>query len=91
MLSEAVPHQGLQVDHVDGGEAVLLPEGGLRGHILGGGLPHAGGHQLHHGVVGDELEGVLVAGDHHAVPARPPRHLREMVPIRSSASQPSSS
>ena len=64
----AVPHQGLQVDHVDGGEAVLLLEGGLR-HILGGGLPHAGGHQLHHGVVGNELQAVLVAGDHHAVPA----------------------
>ena len=64
----AVPHQGLQVDHVDGGEAVLLPEGRLR-HVTGHGLPHAGGHQLHHGVVGDELQAVLVAGDHHAVPA----------------------
>ena len=65
----SVAHQGLQVDHVDGVEAVLLPEG-LRGHILGGGLAHAGGHQLHLGAVGDQLEAVLVAGDDDAVPPR---------------------
>lgn len=65
-------HEGLQVDHVDGGEAVLLPEGLLR-HILGGGLAHTGGHQLHLGVGGDELETVLIAGDDDAVPAGCPR------------------
>ena len=63
-----VAHEGLQVDHVDGGEAVLLPEGLLR-YILGGGLAHTGGHQLHLGVGGNELEAVLVAGDDDAVPA----------------------
>ena len=65
----SVAHQGLQVDHVDGVEAVLLPEG-LRGHILGGGLAHTGGHQLHLGAVGDQLQAVLVAGDDDAVPPR---------------------
>ena len=39
---------------MDGVEAVLLPEQG-GGHIGGGGLAHAGGHQLHLGAVGDEL------------------------------------
>ena len=63
-----VSHEGLQVDHVDRFKAVLLPES-LRGHILGGGLAHAGGHQLHLGVGGDELKAVLVAGDDDAVPA----------------------
>ena len=65
----AVAHERLEVDHVDGVEAVLLPEG-LRGHILGGGLAHAGGHQLHLGAVGDQLQAVLVAGDDDAVPPR---------------------
>ena len=53
---------------MDGVKAVGLAEG-LGGHVLGGGLPHAGRHQLHLGVVGDELEAVLVAGHHHALPA----------------------
>ena len=60
----SVPHEGLQVDDVDGVEAVLLPEG-VWGHIFRGGLAHAGGDQLDGGVPVDELEGVLVAGDHH--------------------------
>ena len=64
----AVAHQGLQVDHVDGGKAVDLPKR-LRRHVLCGGLPHAGGHQLDLGTVGNELEAVLVAGDDDAVPA----------------------
>ena len=64
-----VPHEGLQVDDVDGVEAVGLPEGILR-HVLGGGLAHAGGHQLYLRLVRDELEAVLVPGDHHARPAR---------------------
>ena len=64
-----VSHEGLQVDHVDGFKAVLRPES-LRGHILGGGLAHAGGHQLHLGAIGDELKGILVSCHHHAVPAR---------------------
>ena len=62
-----VPHQGLEVDHVDGVKAVLVPEG-LRGHVLGGGLAHPGGDQLHFGMVRDELQGVLVSRHHHAVP-----------------------
>ena len=62
-----VTHEGLEVDDVDGVKAVFLPEGVGR-HILGGGAAHAGGHQLHRGVVGDQLEGVLVAGDHDGVP-----------------------
>ena len=65
----AIAHQSLQVDHMDGREAVGLLKC-LRRHVLGGGLAHAGGHQLHLGVVGDELEAVLVAGDDDAVPAR---------------------
>ena len=65
----AIAHQGLQVDHMDGREAVGLLKC-LRRHVLGGGLAHAGGHQLHLGVVGDKLEAVLVAGDDDAVPAR---------------------
>ena len=36
-----VPHEGLEVDHVDGIEAVLFPEG-RRSHVLGSGLAHAG-------------------------------------------------
>ena len=64
----AVAHQGLQVDHVNGVEAVLLPEQG-GGHVGGGGLAHAGGHQLHAGTVGDELQAVPVAGDDDALPA----------------------
>ena len=54
---------------MDGGKAVVGGKG-LRRHILGGGLPHAGGHQLDHGVVRNELEAVLVTGDRHAVPSR---------------------
>ena len=54
---------------MDGVEAVGLPEGRLR-HVLGGGLAHAGGHQLHLRLVRDELKAVLVPGDHHARPAR---------------------
>ena len=64
-----VSHEGLQVDHVDGFKAVLLPEG-LRGHILGGSLAHTGGHQLHLRMVGDKLEGILISRHHYAVPAR---------------------
>ena len=63
-----IPHQGLQVHNMDGIEAVLLPEG-VRGHILGCGAAHAGGHQLDGGGVGDQLEGVLVPGDDHRRPA----------------------
>ena len=65
----AVPHQGLQINHVDGGEAVLLPKGLLR-HVLRRGLAHAGGNQLHFRVFINQLEAVLVSGDHHALPAR---------------------
>ena len=64
-----VPHEGFQVDHMDRRKAVLLPEG-FWGHVFGGGLPHAGRHQLHLGVFRDELEGVLVSRHHHAIPAR---------------------
>ena len=53
---------------MDGVEAIGLPEG-LRGHILLGGLSHAGGDQLHPGGIGDELEGILVAGDDDGLPA----------------------
>ena len=53
---------------MDGVKAVLFPER-VGSHVLGGGAAHAGGHQLDGGVVGDQLEGVLVAGDHDGVPA----------------------
>ena len=53
---------------MDGVKAVFLPESVGR-HVLGGGAAHAGGHQLHRGVVGDQLEGVLVAGDHNGIPS----------------------
>ena len=45
-----IPHQGFQVDNVDGVKAILLPKGG-RGHVTGVGAAHAGGHQLHCGGV----------------------------------------
>ena len=64
----AVAHQGLQVDHVDGIKAVGLPKDRRR-HVGGECLAHAGGHQLDAGLVGDQLEAVLVAGHHHALPA----------------------
>ena len=67
----AVPHQGLEVDHMNGVKAVFLPEGRLR-HVLCGGLAHAGGDQLHPGRFVDKLEAVLVPGDHDALPARRP-------------------
>jgi len=63
-----VAHQGLQVDHVNGVKAVGRPEG-LRSHVLSGGLPHAGRHQLYLGVVGDKLQAILISGHSHAVPA----------------------
>ena len=50
-----IPHQRFQVDHVDGVEAVFGPEL-VRGHVPGGGLAHAGGHQLDGGVFVDELQ-----------------------------------
>ena len=62
-----VPHEGLQVDDVDGVKAVLLPEH-LGGHVPGGGASHTGGHQLDGGSVGDQLEGVLVSRDDHRLP-----------------------
>ena len=52
---------------MDGVEAVLRPER-LRGHILGGSLPHAGGDQLDPGPVRHQLQAVLVPGDGHAFP-----------------------
>ena len=68
-----IPHEGLQVDDVDGVEAVLLPKH-LRGHVAGGGAAHTGGHQLDGGGVGDKLQGVLVSGDHHGLAALLPVH-----------------
>ena len=52
---------------MDGIEAIGLPKG-LRGHVLGGGAAHAGGHQLYGGVVGDQLEGIFIPGDDDRVP-----------------------
>ena len=63
-----IPHEGLEIDDVDGVKAVLRPKG-LGRHIPGGGLPHAGGHQLDPGRLGDQLERVLVPGDDHGLPA----------------------
>ena len=63
-----VAHQGLEVDEPLRLKAVLRPEG-VGGHVLGGGAAHAGGHELDRGLVCDELEGVLVAGDDDAAPA----------------------
>ena len=65
----AVPHQGLEVNHVNGGKAILLPEGRFR-HVLGGSLSLAGGNQFHLRVLPNELKTVLVPGHHHALPAR---------------------
>ena len=62
-----IPHEGFQIDNVDGPEAVLLLKG-LRGHIPGGGTAHAGGHQLDGGGLCHQLEGVLVPCDHHGLP-----------------------
>ena len=62
-----VPHQGFQINHVDGCKAVLLPEGLLR-HVPGGGLPHTGGHQLYLCMVRNKLQTVLISGDYDALP-----------------------
>ena len=64
-----IPHQGLQVDHVDGRKAVGRTKGFGR-HLLRGGLPHTGGHQLDPGMLIHQLQGVLVSGHHHRIPAR---------------------
>ena len=53
---------------MDGIKAVCLPKDRRR-HVGGECLAHAGGHQLDAGLVGDQLEAVLVAGHHHALPA----------------------
>ena len=63
----AVPCQRLQVDHVNGVEAVLRPERFLR-HIPRAVIPSAG-QQEHAGAVGDQLQAVPVAGGDDAVPA----------------------
>ena len=63
----AVPRQRLQVDHVNGVEAVLRPERLLR-HIPRAVIPSAG-QQEHAGAVGDQLQAVPVAGGDDAVPA----------------------
>ena len=63
-----IAHQGLEIDHVNRVEAVLLAERSGR-HVLGGGLSHAGGYQFDLGMVGNELQAVLIAGHHHTLPA----------------------
>ena len=65
----AVAHQRFEIDDMDRGKAVLLAER-LRRHVPGGGLPHPGGDELDLGMVGDQLQAVLVAGDDDTVPAR---------------------
>ena len=61
-----VAHEGLEVDHFDGVEAVLLPED--RGVVLNGlGLTHARLDVDDVAFFRDELEGVLVPGDEAAV------------------------
>ena len=70
-----IPHQRLQVDHVDGVEAVFGPEL-LRGDVPSGGLSHPGRHQLDGGAPVDELEGVLIAGDDHRIAPLLPVHPR---------------
>ena len=62
-----IPHQGFQIDDVNGVEAVLRTE--FFRVIEGGrGLAGLGNNQLHVHMVIDELQTVPVAGDHHAVP-----------------------
>ena len=64
-----VAHEGFQVHHLQGAEAIGLLKG--RGvHLFRGGLAHAGGDQLDVGPVCHELQGILVSGGHPAVPAR---------------------
>ena len=63
-----VAHQRLEVDQPLGGEAVFLLKN--RGGIVdGAGAPGLGGDQLDGDMLVYQLEGVPVAGDHHAVPA----------------------
>ena len=62
-----IAHQGLQVDDVNGIKAVLLPER-FRCHIFGCGASHTGRHQLNGGLICDQLQGILVSGDHHRFP-----------------------
>ena len=59
---------------MNGFKPILLPER-RRGHIPGGGLPHAGGHQLHRHMVINELKRILVSRDHHGLPPRLAVHL----------------
>ena len=63
-----VAHQRLEVDDVDGREAVAF-EKRLRRHVLRRGLAHARGDELDGRVLGDELERVLVSRGDDAVPA----------------------
>ena len=64
----AVSHEGLQIHDMDGVKAVY-PSECLRCHLLGGGLSHAGGHQANGGMLGDELQGILVSGNDLRVPS----------------------
>jgi hypothetical protein len=64
-----VAHQRLQINHMNGVEAVFLPER-VGGHVLRQRLAHAGGYQLHLGVFRNQLQRVLVSRGSHAVPAR---------------------
>ena len=65
---------------MDGIEAVGLPER-VRRHVLIGLPPRHPGGQLYPGVVGDELQAVLIAGDDDALP------VRRLAPAADSADQ----
>ena len=60
-----IAHERLEVDEMDGVEAVFLAEsGGVVGLI--GGLSHAGGDEHDGRAAADQLEAVAVTGDDHA-------------------------
>ena len=65
-----IPHEGFQVDELFRLEAVFLPEFFLV-EQRGRGLPRLGNHQLDVDIFVDQLEGIPVAGDDHALPVLP--------------------
>ena len=65
-----IPHEGFQVDELFRLKAVFLPEFFLV-EQRGRGLPRLGDHQLDMDIFVDQLEGIPVAGDDHALPVLP--------------------
>ena len=66
----AVAHQGFKINQMDGVKAVFLTEAG-RVIVDRDGLRKLRGDQLDRHMLVDQLQGIPIAGDDHAVPVRP--------------------